>query len=94
MADMTGMNSEWYLSEEQVEEAYRQHHEWAKRRYAEVAREYGEEAAEGMAGQLFDGHDCSQFSRYGGYCEFCGRLIPGSPAWREEYGDERGDVWW
>ena len=69
----------YWHSEEELKAAYEQQIARAREEYALVVAEDGEEEAQALEGDIYDGHDCYAFAIDGGYCDFCGAVVPGSP---------------
>lgn len=78
------MAGRYSLTSQELSEAYKRHQQQAQESYDRTAEEFGKEYADKMAGEIFDGHSCSDFSVNGGYCDFCGSIVTGSPVDRRE----------
>ncbi len=37
-------------------------------------------------GDFWDSHSCSRYADWYGYCQICGAIVPGTSAYRDEYG--------
>ena len=87
-AHLLNQEANYYHTPEQISAYFEKQRARAEREYAELVDSIGEERAKRYAGDIFDAHSCSELAINGGYCAFCDKVVPGSPAWFEIYGGE------